>query len=261
MQSRFLAVAFVVLACTPIARAADRDERVFELRIYYASPEKLDNLLARFRDHTCKLFEKHGMTNIGYWVPIDNADNKLVYMLAHKDREAAKASWKAFMADPDWQKAYKESEVNGSLLAKPPVVVFMHATDYSPMIKTGADGERVFELRTYTCEPGRLDPLSARFRDHTCKLFEKHGMTNIGYWNYDKDQKNPDFAKAADVTLFYILAHKSVEARNASFDAFRKDSEWVEAKKASEDKAGGSLTVKDGVKFEFVKPTDFSPLK
>jgi hypothetical protein len=131
----------------------------------------------------------------------------------------------------------------------------MHATDYSPAINSGGDGERVFELRTYTCEAGRLDPLNARFRDHTCKLFEKHGMTNIGYWNYEKDQKN------ADVMLFYILAHKSVDAAKASFDEFRKDPAWVEAKKASEDKAGGSLTIKDGVKSEFVKPTDFSPLK
>lgn len=254
MRKRALLFGIMFAACATSARAADRDERVFELRTYYAASGKLDNLLARFRDHTCKLFEKHGMTNIGYWVPIDNKENKLVYMLAHKDRETAKASWKAFMADPDWQTAYKESEAQGKLVDKAQIV-FMHATDYSPAIKTSGDGERVFELRTYTCEPGRLDPLNSRFRDHTCKLFEKHGMTNIGYWNYEKDQKN------ADVTLFYILAHKSVDARNAAFDEFRKDPDWVEAKKASEDKAGGSLTVKDGVKYEFVKPTDFSPLK
>jgi hypothetical protein len=256
MRSVVLAFAFVLgISIVPVAHGADRDERLFELRTYYASSGKLDNLLARFRDHTCKLFEKHGMTNIGYWVPIDNKDNKLIYILAHKDREASKASWKGFMADPDWQKAYKESEANGRLLAKAPVVAFMRATDYSPMIKTGGDGERVFELRTYTAEPGRLDALNARFRDHTCKLFEKHGMTNIGYWNYDKEQKH------SDVMLFYILAHKSVDSAKTSFDAFRKDPDWVAAKAASEEKAGGSLTIKDGVKSEFVKPTDFSPLK
>jgi hypothetical protein len=255
MRCVVLALSLVVgAAAVPVARAADHDERLFELRTYYASPGNLDNLLARFRDHTCKLFEKHGISNVGYWVPIDNADNKLVYMVAHKDRESAKANWKAFGADPDWQKAYKESEANGKLVNRL-VSVYMNATDYSPAIKAGSDGERVFELRTYTCEPGRLDPLNARFRDHTCKLFEKYGMTNIGYWNYAKDQKG------ADVTLFYILAHKSVDAAKASFDGFRKDPEWVEARKASEEKAGGSLTIKDGVKSEFVKPTDFSPLK
>ena len=114
---------------------------------------------------------------------------------------------------------------------------------------------RVYELRTYTAAPGKLDALNARFRDHTLKLFEKHGMTNVGYFVADKGQKG------ADDTLIYILAHKSAEAAKASFDEFRKDQDWVAARKASEEKAGGSLTVKDGVKSEFMKATDFSPIR
>src|SRR2546422_368007 len=100
---------------------------------------------------------------------------------------------------------------------------------------------QVYEMRTYYAEPGKLDALNARFRDHTCKLFEKHGMTNVGYWVPMKGQKG------ADDTLIYILAHKSADAAKASFDAFRKDPDWIAARKASEDKAGGSLTEKDGV--------------
>src|SRR5438552_18720490 len=101
-----------------MAGAAEKDTRLFEMRIYYAAPGKLDALHARFRDHTVKLFEKHGMTNIGYWVPIDNADNKLIYVLAFPDRAARDKAFKSFGADPDWQKASKESEQDGKLVTK-----------------------------------------------------------------------------------------------------------------------------------------------
>ena len=114
---------------------------------------------------------------------------------------------------------------------------------------------RLYEMRTYFAKPDKLEALHARFRDHTCKLFEKHGMTNIGYWTPIKGQKG------AGNTLVYMLAHKSVDAAKASFDAFRKDPDWIAARKASEEQAGGSLTVKDGVKSTFMKATDYSDLK
>jgi hypothetical protein len=109
--------------------------KVFELRTYTANPGKLGALNTRFRDHTLRLFEKHGMTNVGYWVPVDapNSENTLIYVLAHKSREAAKQSWSAFGKDPEWQKAAKESEAGGRILAKAPESVFVQATDYSPM--------------------------------------------------------------------------------------------------------------------------------
>lgn len=221
----------------------------------YSSPGKLDALHARFRDHTTKLFEKHGMTNIGYWVPLENPDNKLIYILAYPSREARDKSWKAFQADPEWQKARKESEANGSLLSKPPEAVFLSATDYSPPIKPSAAGDRVFELRTYTATKGNLDLLNARFRDHTVKLFSKHGIKNIGYWGLLPDQPG------ADTTLIYILAHKNQDSAKVSFDAFRQDPAWLAARKASEEKGGGSLTEQDGVKSLFMKATDYSPIR
>ena len=122
--------AATMLASTLTVSAADPDTRVFEMRTYYSPAGKLDDLHARFRDHTTKLFTKHGMTNIGYWVPIENAENKLVYVLAYPSREAREASWKAFMGDPDWQAAYKASEVNGKLVEKVEQI-FMTATDFS----------------------------------------------------------------------------------------------------------------------------------
>lgn len=247
-------LALLTLMTSLTATFAAADERCFEMRVYYAAPGKLDALHARFRDHTCKLFEKHGITNLGYFVPLDNPESKLIYFLAYPSREARDKSWKAFAADPDWQKAYKDSEVDGKLVTKVETPL-LSATDYSPLAKAENVGDRVFELRTYTTEPGRLDALNARFRDHTVKLFAKHGMVNVGYWTPMNGQKG------AGDTLIYILAHKSTDAAKASFDSFRQDPDWTAARKASEEKAGGSLTVKDGVKSVFMKPTDYSAVK
>jgi hypothetical protein len=114
-----------------------KDSRVFEMRTYYAAPGKLEDLQARFRNHTTKLFEKHGMTNIGYWVPVDEktgqpSGNTLVYILAYPSLEARQKSWDGFRTDPAWTAARNESEKNGKLVEKVDSV-FLKATDYSPM--------------------------------------------------------------------------------------------------------------------------------
>lgn len=257
---RLLAVALLLTPAVAVAADPAKDTKLYELRVYTAAEGKLDALNARFRDHTVKLFEKHGMTNVGYWVPVKNDENKLYYLLAHKDAAAKDASWKAFISDPDWTKAFKESQKDGSLTAPNGIQSYLlTATDYSPPVKAEkAKGDRVFELRTYTATKGNLDALNARFRDHTVKLFEKHGMTNIGYFTLAKDLKQ----KNDDVTLMYFLAHKSEEEAKKSFDSFRKDPDWVKAKEESEKKAGGSLTEKEGgVKSVFLKATDYSPTK
>jgi hypothetical protein len=108
------------------------ENRVFELRTYTSKEGKLENVLARFRDHTTKLFEKHGMQNIGYWVAADApaSQNTLIYVVAHKDRDAAKASWDAFRKDPEWIKAKDASEAQGAIVDKV-TSVFMNPTDFS----------------------------------------------------------------------------------------------------------------------------------
>jgi uncharacterized protein (DUF1330 family) len=244
-----------------IVHAADSSP-IYELRIYTCNEGKLDALLARFRDHTCKLFEKHGIKNIGYWVPVDEENGSkttLIYVLEHKSREAAKESFKAFGADPEWQAARKASEEAGKILAKPPESIFMTTTDYSPPVAITKSGKpRVFEMRTYTTKDGKLDALHSRFRDHTMKLFTKHGMTNLAYWT------PTDADKGAGKKLIYILAHDSKEAGLASFAAFRADPDWVKAKAASEAANGGSLTIEpltEGVKSIYMKATDFSPIQ
>lgn len=114
--------------------ALAQDGKVFELRTYTATPGNLDKLLARFRNHTMRIFEKHGMTNVGYWIPTDEAEssNTLVYILAHESREAANQSWQAFSQDPEWQKVNEESNADGPIL-QGVVRKYMTAADFSPM--------------------------------------------------------------------------------------------------------------------------------
>jgi hypothetical protein len=104
--------------------------RIYELRTYTTLPGRLPALNKRFAEHTMKLFEKHGMRNEMYWTPTDE-DNKLIYVVSHESREAADASWKAFQADPEWQKARSESEADGKIVEKVDRV-WMKLTDYSP---------------------------------------------------------------------------------------------------------------------------------
>ena len=117
---------------TPAANAQGR--KVYELRTYTAPEGKLPNLLTRFRDHTLDFFERHGMENVGYWVPQDApaSGNTLIYILAHDSREAATKSWDAFRQDADWLKVRDASQVDGVIVSNVQSV-FMEPTDFSPM--------------------------------------------------------------------------------------------------------------------------------
>jgi hypothetical protein len=125
-------------ACaTPVQKASPlslQQTQIYEMRTYDAEPGKFDRLNARFRDHTLKLFARHGMTSVGYWAEEEVANGRLVYILAYPGREAREASWAAFRADPEWQAAAKASEVDGKLVAKV-TSVFMRMTDYSPPLQ------------------------------------------------------------------------------------------------------------------------------
>jgi NIPSNAP len=105
---------------------------VYELRVYHTFEGKLDDLLKRFREHTTKLFEKHGIKNVAYWTPLDEpAKSKtLIYILAHPSREAAAANWKAFQDDPEWKSVRDKSEENGKIVEKVDST-FMQLTDFS----------------------------------------------------------------------------------------------------------------------------------
>jgi hypothetical protein len=107
------------------------NSRVYELRTYTTLPGRLPALNKRFAEHTMKIFERHGIQNEAYWVPLEE-DNKLIYVVSHESREAADVNWKAFGADAEWQQARTASEADGKILAKAPERVWMKATEYSP---------------------------------------------------------------------------------------------------------------------------------
>jgi len=235
--------------------ADDVKPPVFELRTYTAAEGKIDALHARFRDHTIELFKKHGMDNVAYWTPVDDP-NTLVYLLGHKSREAAKASWKGFMGDPDWQKAYKASTADGRLVTKVESQ-FLKLNDYSPIQTThfqkSVKGKGLlYELRTYTTNPGKGPNINARFRDHTIALFEKHGIQNLIY-------TTPIDEKLSKNTLVYLIAHKDADAAQVSWKSFGSDPAWK--KVAAESQVDGRILIKGGVKRQYLNLTDYSPLK
>jgi hypothetical protein len=110
-------------------------ETVYELRIYHVVPGKLDALLARFRDHTDKLFARHGMKSVAYWTPVDEPQKgvTLIYILQHPSRTAATENWKAFQDDPEWKSVKAKSEENGKLAEKIDST-FMSLTAFSPRL-------------------------------------------------------------------------------------------------------------------------------
>lgn len=117
----------------PVQASAADDETVYELRVYHLNEGKLPLILERFRSKETKIFERLGMHGVAYWTPVDGdiPTNTLVYMLRHKSREAAKASWAAFGKDPEWVALKAESEKDGAFVSKHEST-FLKLTDFSP---------------------------------------------------------------------------------------------------------------------------------
>jgi hypothetical protein len=118
------------------ATPAQASTGVYELRVYHAAPGKLGELLARFREHTINLFDRHGIKSVAYWTPVDEPEksNTLVYILYHPSREAAAANWKSFQDDPEWKSVHDKSEANGKLVEKIDST-FLTLTDFSPRLR------------------------------------------------------------------------------------------------------------------------------
>jgi hypothetical protein len=115
--------------------AGAKSEVVYELRVYHANEGKLDALLARFRDHTITIFNRHGIKSVAYWTPTDEPlkGRTLIYILKHPSRAAATANWQSFHDDPEWVKVSTASEVNGKLVEKVDST-FMTLTDFSATV-------------------------------------------------------------------------------------------------------------------------------
>ena len=244
----FISIALIILTL-PVA-AQEIDNRYFELRTYHCHENKRPDLIKRFKNHTMKLFGKHGIANIAYFLPVNKDDNSLVYIIAYPNKSSRDSLWNSFASDPEWQRVAKKSEENGPLVEKVDQVFMTITPELSPSIKHGKYGKRVFELRTYYCFPGKLGNLRTRFEDHTRTLFEKFGMSNVVYWT--SDEKDNSQSK-----LVYLLGHKSEQEGLASFKAFRADPEWQKVSKKSEE--NGKIVEK--VISVYLEPLPFSPLK
>ena len=241
-------VLLAALTLLPTCATAD----IYELRTYTTHEGKLDDLHARFRDHTVKLFTKHAMESVGYWVPTDEAKSKntLIYLLRHKSRDAAKASWQGFISDPAWKEAFAASRADGPLV-KAVESVYLNETDYSPKFETSSSDEAVYELRIYKTNEGKLPNLDARFRDHTIGIFNRHGLQSVGYWHPADEPDSKD-------TLVYILRHKSPDAATTAWKAFSGDEEWKKVAKESQ-KDGKFL--RERPTSIYMKPTDYSAIR
>lgn len=247
-----------VSAAQPEQRTADEPDMVqYDFTTLIAKPGKLDAVHDWLRAHQEDVFAKHGATNIAYLVPAGpNPDNKILAIHRYPSMPALLRASRDIKADPLW-KPMDTAENTPDLLLEEASLLRLTTTDYSPdFTPTKSPEPRIFELRTYTCpSPEKLFYLHDRFRKHTMKLFTKHGMENLIYWH-------PMDGELWDVQLVYLLAHGSEAAAKESFANFRADPDWIAAKKASEEKAGGSLTNPDkGVVSEFFLPTDYSPLR
>ena len=231
--------------------------RLYELRKIQAAPGKFDALHARLRDHQTPLLEQHGIWTQAVFVPAGENPERVVYLLtAAEGLQAMTEGWAALRDDPKWREVVAESDHDGKVVADEDFQRLI-ATHWSPVFAPEKSAQpRIFELRTYHCpDPTKHSALLRRFHNHTMKLFEKHGMQNLVYWT-------PDERPESQQRLVYLLAHKSQEAAKESFTAFRADPNWIAAKKASEEQAGGSLTnAVGGVVSEFLTATEYSPLR
>lgn len=217
-----------------LAAQTTPDTRVYELRIYETAPGRLDDLVNRFRLYTRALFERHGMENVGYWLPIHNEQNLLPYILAYPNREAATAAWAGFRQDTTWQRVRSYTERAGKIVNKVESI-FMRPTDFSPPMRASYGGKHVFEYRVYTAAPGKMDALLARFRNHTMRIFEQNGMTNVAYWTtLEKEGEQP--------RLVYLLAHKSEKKAKRNWEKFGRSKAWKRV--IAETESNGSLVQK-----------------
>ncbi len=271
-----LLILFLMISSQSLAQ----DKPLYELQTYFVKEGRVAEVLGLMEKHAVPNMKKHGIDLVGAWTPVDASDERVVLLVQHKNKDAATSAWQGFQNDAEWKEAMGKVTASGGNPISRVNRFYLAETDYSPKFDRKSVGDRIFELRTYATTPKNLDRLHARFRDHTIQLFSKHGMNNLIYWTVPEgestkvDELISSLAAAgnnkADVAeglsaqgnaLIYFLTHASVDAAKASFGGFRDDPDWNKARTASEAAAGGSLTVKDGVKSLYLKPTEFSPLK
>ncbi|WP_297335446.1 NIPSNAP family protein [Algoriphagus sp.] len=224
------------------------DSNYFEMRVYTAHEGKLPDLIKRFENHTTKLFERAGMENIGYFLPVDESDNTLTYILGYPDKASRDQMWESFLNDPEWKKVYEASRENGPLVKSIQETFLVLAPGLNDLPKPSASG--IFQLRTYHCFEGKIESIQTRFKDHTRALFEKQGLKNYPYFlTVEKDGNQPK--------LVYLLGHENQSEFEEAFRRFVNDPEWIKVRDASEE--SGKIVERVDAKFFTALP--FSKMK
>ena len=230
------------------------DGPLYELRIYHANEGRFQHLIKRFRENTDRIFKKHGLKSLGYWIPTEgSAKNKrrFIYLLEHPSRYAAYRNWTNFLNDKEWEKVMDKPEFQG-LLSEKPTNFFLTPNNYSARARNNiAKAGGIFELRTYVANPGKLTSLNIRFSKHTTRLFNKHGIKNLGYWTpFDQPDRED--------TLMYLIHHADRKQADLNWQAFAQDKEWTRV--ARESQSNGKLLAKPPERL-YLKALDFSPLR
>lgn len=223
------------------------DSRCYELRTYTAADGKLDDLNRRFRKYSRIVFARYRMARLGFWIPLDNPENQFTYILSYADCEDRDPAWEQFQADSLWQRVLNITTHEGDLVTQVESRMMVPAEFSPPIGPSARETERVFELRTYTAEPGKREALLDRFRNHTVELFNRHGLENVAYW----------LPRESENELVYLLAFPSRFARDEAWREFAMDPEWQRAYEASRE--DGPLV--QNVESTLLRPTDYSPLR
>jgi hypothetical protein len=247
MKNLFTLILAMLISASVFAQQGIKSN-YFEMRTYTAAEGKMPDLIARFQNHTLKIFKKNGIENVAYFISEENPEKTLTFIIGYPDQASRDVLWNKFANSEKWQTVFKASEANGPLVQKVDQVFMVWANNLNDHKKPKKS--EIFQLRTYHCFPGKIENIQTRFRDHTRDLFEKQGLKNYPYWiTVEKDGSQPK--------LVYLLGHDSKEAFNAAFDRFRVDPEWVKARDESE--APGKIVEK--VESVFYKALPFSPMK
>ena len=219
---------------------------VYELRIYAAAEDRLEHLIKRFREHTDRLFRKHKMEPIGYWLPTDGTakeKRRFVYILKHTSRYAAYRNWNAFTHDPEWKRGVLEQPEFQRLLSGRPESIFLTPNKFLNE-STRSNNPNIYELRIHTAAQGKLAALHRHHRDHGVNLHLKHGIHTLGNWfAYDRPE--------SENTMYTLHRHSSRTQADLNWKALQSD--------PAQKKVRGLLTGE--TQRLYLKPLEFSRMK
>ena len=221
---------------------------VYELRIYAAAEDRLGHLIKRFREHTDRLFRKHKMEPIGYWLPTDGTakeKRRFVYILKHPSRYAAYKNWNGFTHDPEWKRSVLEQPEFQRLLSERPESIFLTPKQFRNA-STRSTKPGIYELRIHTAANGQLVTLQKSHREQVVGLHLKYGIRDIGSWfAYDRPE--------SENTLYTLLCHTTRKQADLNWKALESDPTW---------KKGGTIgKLIQKTERLYLKPLEFSPLK